>query len=118
MKECEHYDNWCEKEKRSCNNCYYDKKGDVIIDILKSDLRINEKNFWYNIGVILTKRINGIIQILYNSLDDSIIVKIFHERFNYSICMQFPRWKLFEERELINQILNAVRYKIYEEVFK
>ena len=98
------------------------KKDDVIIDILKkkkkSDLRINEKNLWYNIGVILTKRIKGIIKILYNSLDDSIIVKIFHERFNYSICMQFPHWKLYEERELINQILNDVRCKIYEEVFK
>lgn len=40
------------------------------------------------------------------------------ERFNYSICMSFPRWKLFERTELLNQILNAVRYNIYEEVFK
>lgn len=101
---------------KECNK--YDKKDDVIIDILNSELNIKEKKFWYDIGAILTKKINGIIEILYNSLDDSIIVKIFHERFNYSICMQFPRWKLFEESELINQILNTVRYKIYDEVFK
>lgn len=25
MKECNQYDNWCEKEKRSCKNCYYEK---------------------------------------------------------------------------------------------
>ena len=25
MKECNQYDNWCEKEKRTCNNCYYER---------------------------------------------------------------------------------------------
>lgn len=89
-----------------------------MIDILKSELPINEKNFWYNIGDILQKRIKGIIQILFNDIENSIVVKIAIEKFNYSICMQFPRWKLFEQTELLNQILNAVRYRIYEEVFK
>lgn len=89
-----------------------------MIDILKSELPINEKKFWYEIGVILTKRIKGVTQILFNDIENSIVVKIFIERFNYSICMSFPRWKLFERDELSNQILNAVRYNIYEEVFK
>lgn len=89
-----------------------------MIDILKSELPINEKNFWYEIGVILTKQIKGVIQILFNDIENSIVVKIFIERFNYSIYMSFPRWKLFEQTELLNQILNAVRYNIYEEVFK
>lgn len=89
-----------------------------MIDILKSELPINEKNFWYNIGVVLQKRIKGIIQILFNDIENSIVVKIYIEKFNYSVCMQFPRWKLFEQTELLNQILNAVRYSIYEEVFK
>lgn len=89
-----------------------------MIDILKTELPIKEKNFWYDIGVVLTKRIKGIIQILYNDFENSIVVKIIIEKFNYSICMQFPRWKLFEQTEVLNQILNAVRYNIYEEVFK
>lgn len=28
MKECNHYDNWCEKEKRTCKNCYYENTKD------------------------------------------------------------------------------------------
>lgn len=89
-----------------------------MIDILDSELPINEKNFWYKIGVILTKRIKGVTQILFNDIENSIVVKIFIERFNYSICMSFPCWKLFERTEVLNQILNFVRYNIYEEVFK
>lgn len=89
-----------------------------MIDIFKSELPINEKNFWYDIGVILTKRIKGVTQILFNDIENSIVVKIFIERFNYSICMSFPRWDLFERTELLDHILNAVRYNIYEEVFK
>ena len=89
-----------------------------MIDILKSELPINEKNFWYNIGAVLQKRIKGIIQILFNDIENSIVVKIVIEKFNYTVCMQFPRWKLFEQTELLNQILNDVRYNIYEEVFK
>ena len=57
-----------------------------MIDILKSELPINEKNFWYEIGVLLTKRIKGVTQILFNDIENSIVVKIFIERFNYSIC--------------------------------
>lgn len=29
--DCNHYDNWCEKEKRTCNNCYYER-GDNMSD--------------------------------------------------------------------------------------
>lgn len=31
MKECKHYDNWCEKEKRSCKDCYWDNDFDFIV---------------------------------------------------------------------------------------
>lgn len=47
-----------------------------MLDILESELPIQEKNFWYEIGDILTKRINGVVQILFNDNNNSIIVKI------------------------------------------
>lgn len=28
---CNHYDNWCEKEKRSCKHCYWDNDFDFIV---------------------------------------------------------------------------------------
>lgn len=89
-----------------------------MIDILKSELPINEKNFWYDIGVELTNRINGVVQILFNDMENSIIVKIFIEKFNYSINMSFKRWEFIEQYELLNNILDFVRYSIYEQVFK
>ena len=89
-----------------------------MIDILKSELPINEKNFWYNIGAILQKRIKGKIQILFNDIENSIVVKIFIEKFNYSICNAFPIWEHTEEHEVINMILDYIKYNIYEEIFK
>ena len=88
-----------------------------MIDILKSELPINEKNFWYDIGVELTHRINGVVQILFNDMENSIIVKIFIEKFNYSINMSFNRWEFIDKYEL-NNILDFVRDSIYEQVFK
>lgn len=88
-----------------------------MIDILEANISVNAKSFWDNIGIILSKRIKGIIDILYNDIENSIVVRITIEKFNYTISMQFPCWKLYEQTELINHILNAVRYNIYEEVF-
>ena len=93
------------------------RRNDEIIDILNSDLRINEKNFWYDIGVMLTKRIKGVIKILYNKTQNKIEVKIFHERFNYIICMQFPCWELYEKSEVLEQIFNYVKNRTYDEFF-
>lgn len=89
-----------------------------MIDILKSKLPIQEKNFWYEIGVVLTKQINGVVQILFNDIENSIIVKIFIEKFNYNIAISFNRWEFIEQYELLNNILDFVRHSIYEEVFK
>ena len=89
-----------------------------MIDILESEISDNDKSFWLMIHDELTKRINGEIQILYTDFNDLIIVKVIIERFNYSICMTFPRRKEFERRNLLNQILQCVRYNIYEVVFK
>lgn len=33
--DCDHYDNWCEKEKRTCNNCYYER-GDNMEEIFEN----------------------------------------------------------------------------------
>lgn len=88
-----------------------------MIDILEANISENTKRFWDNIGIILSKRIKGIIDILYNEIENSIKVKISIEKFNYTISMQFPCWKLYEQTELLNNILNVVRYNIYEEVF-
>lgn len=89
-----------------------------MLDILESELPIQEKNFWYEIGVILTKQINGVIQILFNDVKNSIIVKIFIENFNYNISISFNRWEFIEQYELLNYILDFVRCSIYEQVFK
>lgn len=38
MKECNQYDNWCEKEKRSCNNCYYEpKKYEITVPLITNE---------------------------------------------------------------------------------
>ena len=87
-------------------------------DILKSNLPANEKDFWYSVGAKIQSRVKGIVQVFYNKIDNSIVIKIFFEKFNYSIASSFARWKFFEETEVINQILNSVRYNVYEEIFK
>lgn len=89
-----------------------------MIDILESEISDCEKLFWHSIYDILTKRINGVIQLFYCYFNDSIELIITIERFNYSIGMTFPRRKVFEQSKLLNQILDCVRYNIYEVVFK
>ncbi len=91
-----------------------------MIDILKcqDELSITTINFWYRIGTQIQQRVKGIVQVLFNKIDNSIVIKIFFEKFNYSICNAFPLWKQFEERDVVNMILNCIRYNIYEEIFK
>ena len=85
-----------------------------MFDILKSNLPLEYKNFWYNIGVKVQKYINGVVQVLVFGQD--INIKIFIEKFNYGINFSFP-YNLKEE-EILQHILNGIQLKIYEEVFK
>ena len=87
-------------------------------DILKAEIPINEKNFWYGAGAKIQKRVKGIVQVFYNKNDNLIVIKIFFEKFNYSINSVFPRWQLIDETNVINKVLNAVRFNIYEEIFE
>lgn len=89
-----------------------------MIDIFESEISELNKLFWHSIYDELIKQINGEIQILYDDFNDSIIVKVIIDRFNYTVCMTFPRMKEFERYKLLTQILQCVRYNIYKVVFK
>lgn len=89
-----------------------------MIDIFESEISELNKLFWHSIYDELTKQINGEIQILYNDFNDSIIVKVIIDRFNYTVCMTFPKRKEYDQYKLLNHILDYVRYNIYEVVFK
>lgn len=89
-----------------------------MIDILKSDLSLHEKIFWYDIGVSLSKRIKGVIQLLFNELENSIVIKIFIERFNYTISMSFNRYTLFEHSLLLDKIIKFINYSIEHEIYR
>lgn len=66
----------------------------------------------------INKTNKWVVQILFNDMKNSIIVKIFIEKFNYNISISFNRWEFIEQNELLNNILDFVRCSIYEEVFK
>lgn len=85
-----------------------------MIDILKSDLEIKYKNFWYDIGVKLQKQIKGIVQILV--LGNEVFVKIFIEKFNYQTVYSYD-YRL-NDNDILQHILNGLQYNIYKEVFK
>lgn len=87
-------------------------------DILKSNLSVNEKNFWYDAGVQIQQSVKGIVQVFYNEIEDMIVFRIFFEKFNYSISNSFSRWQLIDKIDVTNQILTTIRYSIYEEIFK
>lgn len=42
MKECEYYDNWCEKEKRTCNNCYYERYYEEMEEVNKKFIAVDK----------------------------------------------------------------------------
>ena len=86
-----------------------------MLDILKSDLPIEYQNFWYNMGVKVQKHINGVVQVLFDNINQ-IIIKVFIEKFNFGIYFSFP-YKL-KDKEILQHILNGIQLKVYEEVFK
>ena len=87
-------------------------------DILKSKLSATAKSFWYGVGVKIQKRVKGVVQVLYNEITNSIVIKIFFEKFNYIINTEFPCSKLLEESFVVNSVLNSVRFNIVEELFE
>lgn len=87
-----------------------------MLDILKSDLSLEYKNFWYDMGVKVQKYINGVVQVLFDSISTQIIIKVFIEKFNFVVYFSFP-FNL-TDREILQHILNGIQLKVYEEVFK
>lgn len=87
-----------------------------MLDILKSDLPLEYQNFWYDMGVKVQKHINGVVQVLFDSTNTQIIIKVFIEKFNFGIYFSFP-YRL-TDKEILQHILNGIELKVYEEVFK
>lgn len=87
-----------------------------MLDILKSDLPLEYQNFWYEMGVKVQKHINGVVQVLFDSTNTQIIIKVFIEKFNFGIYFTFP-YRL-TDKEILQHILNGIQLKVYEEVFK
>ena len=87
-----------------------------MLDILKSDLPLEYQNFWYDMGVKVQKHINGVVQVLFDTTNTQIIIKVFIEKFNYGIYFSFP-YRL-TDKEILQHILNGIQLKVYEEVFK
>ena len=87
-----------------------------MLDILKSDLPLEYQNFWYDMGVKVQKHINGVVQVLFDTTNTQIIIKVFIEKFNYGIYFSFP-YRL-TDKEILQHILNGIQLKLYEEVFK
>ena len=89
-----------------------------MCDILKSNIDLSSKNFWYNIGVTIQKRVKGIVQVLFCENENSIIIKIFFEKINYNVSFKFHLNCLYERTTVLNNICDGLRYDIYEKVFK
>ncbi len=87
-----------------------------MLDILGSDLPIEYKNFWYDMGVKVQKHINGVVEVLFDSTSYNIIIKIFIEKFNFGIYFSFP-FRMTDDG-ILQHILNGIQLKVYEEVFK
>ena len=87
-----------------------------MLDILKSNLPLEYQNFWYDMGVKVQKYINGVVQVLFDTTNTQIIIKVFIEKFNYGIYFSFP-YRL-TDKEILQHILNGIQLKVYEEVFK
>ena len=87
-----------------------------MLDILKSNLPLEYQNFWYDMGVKVQKHINGVVQVLFDTTNTQIIIKVFIEKFNYGIYFSFP-YRL-TDKEILQHILNGIQLKVYEEVFK
>ena len=42
---------------------------------IKSDLPLEYKNFWYDMGVKVQKHINGVVEVLFDTTSANIIIK-------------------------------------------
>mgnify|MGYP007115350770 CR=1 FL=1 len=89
-----------------------------MIDILKSNLNTYEINFWYDIGATIQKRVNGIVRVLYCEIDNSIIIKISFNQINYNVATKFYAHELHERTSVLNKICDAIRFNIYDIIFK
>lgn len=89
-----------------------------MYNILKSNIDIRAKNFWYDIGMTIQKRVKGIVQVLYCENDNSIIIKIFFKKINYNVSFKFYLNCLYERINVLNNICDELRYDIYEKMFK
>lgn len=87
-----------------------------MLSILKSNLPLEYKNFWYDIAVKLQKQINGIVEVGIEDISNQIIIKIFIEKFNFGLSFSFPYY--LKDNEILLHILNGIQLKLYEEVFK
>ena len=87
-----------------------------MLDILKSNLPLEYQNFWYDMGVKVQKHINGVVQVLFDTTNTQIIIKVFIDKFNYGIYFSYP-YRL-TDKEILQHILNGIQLKVYEEVFK
>ena len=85
-------------------------------NILKSDLPLEYQNFWYDMGVKVQKYINGVVQVLFDTISSQIIIKIFIEKFNFGVYFSFPYH--IKDKEILQHILNGIQLKVYDEVFK
>lgn len=88
-----------------------------MIDILKSNLPLEYQNFWYEMGVKVQKHINGVVQVLFDTTNTQIIIKVFIEKFNFGMYFTFFTYRL-TDKEILQHILNGIQLKVYEEVFK
>lgn len=91
-----------------------------MLSILKSNLPLEYKNFWYDIAVKLQKHINGIVEVGIETISNQIIIKIFIVKFNFGISFSFPYYlkDKDKDKEILQHILNGIQLKLYEEVFK
>lgn len=87
-----------------------------MLSILKSNLPLEYKNFWYHIAVKLQKQINGIVEVGIETITNQIIIKIFIVKFNFRLSFSFPYY--LKDNEILQYILNEIQLKLYEEVFK
>lgn len=85
-------------------------------DIFKSKLDTKYINFWSNVASELQKNIKGDVHVLYESMFLSIKIIIYIEKFNYKINFSFPI--TLEDKEIVQKILQSIKFKIYKEVFE
>lgn len=89
----------------------------IMEDILKSDIPLTSKNFWYGVGAKIQKSVKGVVQVFFK-FNNSVVIKIFFESINYSINTEFPCKSSIDERFIIDEVLNSIYSNIRAELFK